>query len=76
MTGDEQLSTMLQAETLALGIEGKQALWQALLAVAPAYPQLPGDDLARLVDRARAQREQIETVRLELSRRAFVTARS
>jgi hypothetical protein len=36
LTGDEHLSMLLATETLALGIEGKAALWQALLAVAPA----------------------------------------
>ena len=39
LTRDEQLSLLLQAESMALGIEGKLALWEALLAVAPEYPQ-------------------------------------
>jgi hypothetical protein len=31
LTGDEHLSMLLQTESLALDIEGKQALWEALL---------------------------------------------
>jgi hypothetical protein len=75
LTGDEHLSMLLATETLALGIEGKAALWQALLAVAPAYPQLAQIDLARLADRARDQRDRIETVRLHAAHRAFATPR-
>ncbi len=74
LTGDEDLTLLLEYETLALGIDGKLALWQALLAVAAANPQLHGDDLARLADRARDQRSRIEAVRLDAARRAFVTA--
>jgi len=71
LTRDEHLSLLLQAETMALGIEGKLALWEALLAVVPEHPQLGGVDLARLVGRAREQRERVETVRLAAARRAF-----
>jgi hypothetical protein len=71
LTRDEHLSLLLQAETMALGIEGKLALWEALLAVVPEHPQLGGVDLARLVERAREQRERVETVRMAAARRAF-----
>ncbi len=73
LTGDEHLSMLLETETLALGIEGKLALWQALLAVASAYPQLAESDLARLADRAREQRGRIETIRLAAARRSFTS---
>lgn len=75
LTGDEHLSMLLATESLALGIEGKIALWKALLAVEPAYPQLAGIDLGSLVDRARDQRGRIETVRLAAARRSFATPR-
>jgi hypothetical protein len=68
---DEHLSLLLQAETMALGIEGKLALWEALRAVAPEYPQLAGVDLVGLAERAREQRGRVETVRLGAARRAF-----
>ena len=71
VTGDEQLSTLLEAESLELGIDGKLALWDALLAVAPAYPQLEEHDLVRLAARAREQRKRVETVRLSAARRSF-----
>jgi hypothetical protein len=71
LTGDKDLSMLLETETLALGIAGKLALWQALLAVAPAYPQLVEADLIRLTARAREQHSQVETIRLAAARRSF-----
>jgi hypothetical protein len=71
LTGDEDLSLLLETETLALGVAGKLALWQALLAVAPAYSQLVEADLVRLAARAREQHSQIETIRLAAARRSF-----
>lgn len=73
-TGDEHLSMLLGAEMLALGIDGKIALWEALRTVAPACPPLAGIDLVRLADRARDQRDRIETVRLDAARRSFVAS--
>jgi hypothetical protein len=74
LTGDEHLTVLLETETLALGIEGKLALWAALLAVASAYPQLVEDDLVRLANRAREQRGRIETIRLAAARRSFASS--
>jgi hypothetical protein len=71
LAGDKQLGRLLEAETLALGIDGKLALWEALRAVAPEYPQLVESELARLADRAREQRARMEGVRLGAVRRAF-----
>ena len=68
---DEHLSLLLQAEAMALGIEGKLGLWEALLAVAADHPQLADVDLARLAERALEQRERVERVRLAGARRAF-----
>jgi hypothetical protein len=71
LTRDEHLSLLLQAETMALGIEGKLALWEALLAVVPEHPQLGEVDLARLAERAREQRKRVEVVRLAAARSGF-----
>lgn len=71
LTRDDDLSMLLETETLALGVAGKLALWQALLAVAPAFPQLVEADLVRLAARAREQHSQIETIRLAAARRSF-----
>lgn len=53
-----------ELELLALGVEGKRALWLALRKVAPAHPNLHGVDLDHLVRRADEQREQLEGWRL------------
>jgi hypothetical protein len=71
LTGDEHLSMLLETESLALGIVGKLALWEALLAVAFAHPQLVEADLVRLAARAREQHGRIETIRLAAARRSF-----
>jgi hypothetical protein len=69
--GDEDLGMLLETEALALGIAGKLALWEALLAVAPGYPQLVEADLTRLAARAREQHGRIQTIRLAAARRTF-----
>lgn len=73
LTGSGQLSVLLEAETLALGIEGKHALWQTLLALVPAYPRLADVDLAGLAERAGHQRARVEAIRLRAAQRAFST---
>lgn len=73
-TGSPHLSRMLQAETLALGVEGKRCLWLALSEVASAHSQLAAVDLQRLLDRAADQRQRLEVVRRAAARRAFATA--
>jgi hypothetical protein len=70
-SGDNDLTPLLEAESLSLGVEGKLCLWVALLEVAGAYPSLASLDLPRLADRARDQRRRIEVVRLAAARRAF-----
>jgi hypothetical protein len=56
-------------EALALGIEGKRALWRALGAVAHAMP--PDVDFSRLERRATEQRAQVEKLRLDAAREAL-----
>ena len=58
-------------ETLALGIQGKLALWRTLSAVADRNPALSSLDLAELQARARDQFEQMEQLRLQAARRAL-----
>jgi hypothetical protein len=70
-TGSPALTRMLQAESLALGVEGKLRLWQALTAVVPAFPKLAAADLPALAERARDQLRRLETVRLDAARHAF-----
>ncbi len=71
LTGQKDLSLLLHCEMLTLGINGKQAMWEALVEVRSAYPALADIDLGQLVERARRQRIQVESARLHLARRSF-----
>jgi len=71
VTGDEDLGRLLECESLAIGIDGKLALWNALIAVAQAYPVIDRARLERLAERARDQRERIESIRCAAAVRAF-----
>jgi hypothetical protein len=56
-------------ETLALGIQGKLALWRSLAALGDAVPPLKTLDLARLQSRALEQFERVDRLRLDAVRR-------
>jgi hypothetical protein len=71
--GDGALQQLEALETVSLGIAGKQALWHALAAAAADAPELSGLDYARLVRRAEAQRQLVETLRLHAAREALGT---
>ena len=71
-----QLARLEKLEALALGIEGKRALWRALLAVAEEIPALRKVDFAGLDQRADDQRERVESRRIEAARDAFAPAKS
>jgi hypothetical protein len=75
VTGDRHLSTLREADSLSLGIEGKLKLWEALLAVRADRPELVEHDLVRLATRAREQRQRVEVVRLGAARRLFAVSR-
>jgi hypothetical protein len=65
------LGTLQALETLALGILGKRALWQALQAI-PAIDGRPdGVDLEKLIARAERQYSQVEEKRLFMARIAL-----
>jgi hypothetical protein len=68
---DGALRLLESLETVALGIDGKRALWMALAAVADQLPALSGVDYARLTRRAEAQRASVETQRVAAARAAF-----
>lgn len=68
----DKLVRFEQLEALALGIEGKRALWLALDAVAAQAPLFEPVNLMRLVQRAKEQRECVETIRLAAARDAFL----
>jgi hypothetical protein len=71
LTGYSPLSRVLELELLALGVEGKRALWRALREVAAVDARLEGVDLAELSKRAERQRRLVEQQRLRAVAIAF-----
>lgn len=65
ITGSDDVTRLLELETLSLGIEGKLLLWRSLSEVAESRPGLAGFDLATLASRAVSQRAGVEPFRLE-----------
>ena len=61
------LGTFQALEFLALGIQGKLALWRALAVVAPLDARLHGVDYDHLAARAEAQYAETEARRLEVA---------
>jgi hypothetical protein len=69
--GTGPLRLLEALETLALGIQGKLALWRALTIATEQVPDLRKMDLAQLERRAREQHERVEAQRLQVARTAF-----
>ena len=69
LRGYSDLSRLLELEGLAIGIEGKRALWTALAASGRSFPV----DLEELAARARLQQEGVERHRLDAAHRAIGT---
>ena len=64
------LSTVLELETLVVGVRGKEALWTALQKADVSLR----DDLEALVESARAQGADLEALRLRAAAKAFARA--
>lgn len=69
------LGTFQTLETLALGILGKLALWEALAEVDAQDSRLDGIDFDELIERARTQHARVEAYRLEVARDVFGESR-
>lgn len=69
--GDSPLNRLEELEALALGVEGKLCLWEALSQTHGTDPRLAGIDLGELIERARSQRGQLEQERLRAADEAF-----
>ncbi len=69
-----RLAYFEKLEALALGIDGKRALWRALSVVASEFPTLRNVDFDRLNERAEAQRQRVEAVRVQAAREAFIAS--
>jgi hypothetical protein len=65
------LRRLERLESLALGIDGKLVLWRSLEAVSLVDDRLRGPDYVQLADRAREQRAEFETLRVEAARSAL-----
>ncbi|MFC5801968.1 hypothetical protein [Streptomyces formicae] len=56
------LSDLVEFETLRLGIQGKQQMWQALVPVAAETDRVDAPALERLIDRARSQMATVDAL--------------
>ena len=65
------LSSVIELESLRIGIEGKAAGWRALRTVAAREPRLDAALLDQLLDRAGAQADTVEELRLRAAAEAF-----
>ena len=65
------LSSVIELETLVVGVRGKEALWTALQKADVSLK----DDLEALVESARAQAAELEALRLRAAERAFAPTR-
>ena len=63
------LSDVVELETLAVGITGKEALWESLRII----NCIPQEELQMLIERAQEQREVVERCRRAAVRRAFAS---
>jgi hypothetical protein len=70
LSGQSALQGLHELETLSLGIAGKLALWEALRVV-PEVARMTSIDLDVLEERARSQRERVESERLVFARDAL-----
>ncbi|MCW3052844.1 MAG: hypothetical protein JWN14_2014 [Chthonomonadales bacterium] len=69
--GGGYLRLLEALELIAVGIDGKRALWDALAAAAEGTPALQGTDYGHLAQRAAEQRQRVEPVRLETAKVAL-----
>jgi hypothetical protein len=65
------LRRLERLEALAIGIDGKIALWRALAAAARTNTELGGMDYEHLSQRGQDQRARVEALRLEAVREAL-----
>ena len=71
LTGYSPLSRLIELEGLAVGITGKQSLWDALLQISDQDARLDAEELRRLATRAEEQRDEVWNLRQRAAREAF-----
>jgi hypothetical protein len=65
LVGYSDLSRLVELEGLSLGVEGKLAMWRNLSRVRERYAALNKTNIERLIQRAEAQRRELEEARQE-----------
>jgi hypothetical protein len=70
-SGDSDHGIFMALETMALGVQGKAAMWRALREVRDEHPALADVDLDALLARADEQFSTLERERLAAGRRAL-----
>lgn len=68
---DGPLRLLESVEAVALGIDGKLALWRSLAAAAEIAPKLREVNCERLAERAKEQRQRAEEIRLTAAKAAL-----
>lgn len=71
VTGDPDLSRVLELETLIMGVAGKLRLWHSLQQLGPSEPRLADVDVETLVRRAHDQLAGLDEHHREAAARAF-----
>jgi hypothetical protein len=71
LTGYSPLSRVLEFEGLRAGVQGKLALWDSLLEIAPFEDRLDAEEIARLITRAEAQLKGLRVHHRLAAREAF-----
>jgi hypothetical protein len=71
-SGEPDIGLFMALESLALGVAGKECMWQVLLRVQDHYEPLAAIDLDWLIERARTQHAQLEQERVRAGTDALV----
>lgn len=71
LTGSQHLTHVLELETISMGIQGKVMLWQSLRHAVGGDSRLLDLDFAELIERGRAQFDEVQSHRLDMAARAF-----
>jgi hypothetical protein len=71
LTGYSPLSRMIELEGLITGVNGKRSLWLTLRELAESDPELDGERIGRLVERAEQQLATLHDLRSRAGREAF-----
>ncbi|MBP2372051.1 hypothetical protein [Pseudonocardia parietis] len=76
LAGYSPLSRFTELEMLTMGIEGKKQLWTTLRDLAGLATQLPDVDFDQLIERAAAQKAELEPHCVRAGREIFTSSRT